>query len=289
MDILDTCAIRALSRNQITALAQIRTLAISPISLWELLCHLDDIESGEDAMDAFNRRKGQIAKIHGVRILDDPFAQHALSAGVAAVTNLTRFEDRAGAQEIISRIASAESLNALYAQTYQYPDGQNATLEGMAENCRQTLNRIENEFLITANRMRQEENDNQTDLNCDRNLWDSIFRRVEHLVNSYRQDGIEDELLLRNSLCSMSTYYGYILARICATDPRSCNASLARNDTEDGLIVMHLDLLRDDIFVTRDQNTLNAVSRVLSILREHGNIVPRCRVVCSTDYVREFL
>ena len=77
MDILDTSFIRGTKKNDILEIAKRRPLAVSPFTLWEILCHLDEVKEGETPEAGFLRRKGHVEILQHVTILDDPFAQHA--------------------------------------------------------------------------------------------------------------------------------------------------------------------------------------------------------------------
>lgn len=85
MDILDTSVIRGMRKRDILALRQDRRIAISPFTLWEILCHLDEVSTGEDAATAFGRRRGHVAVLHELECLHDPFADHAEAIGGGAL------------------------------------------------------------------------------------------------------------------------------------------------------------------------------------------------------------
>ena len=155
MDILDTSAIRSISKDKIKALAGIRPLAVSPISVWELLCHLDETEKSENADITYRRRQGQIGKIAGLQILHDPFAQHAITVGARAVTNSTRFEDGEGAAEVVKLVTISPTLEALYTQTCRLGNGARFSLRGLSANARRVLVRVLVLRTSTAHRFAQ--------------------------------------------------------------------------------------------------------------------------------------
>ena len=71
--ILDTSAIRALSREKLQALAKLQSVGVSPVTFYELMCHLDETDEKKD----FGRQRGQVLKCGLVPMLPDPFAYHA--------------------------------------------------------------------------------------------------------------------------------------------------------------------------------------------------------------------
>lgn len=82
MDILDTSVIRGMGKIGILAAAAKRRVVVSPFTVWEILCHLDDVKVGETVQQAFKRRKGHIAILQKLEILHDPFAQHAAAVAL---------------------------------------------------------------------------------------------------------------------------------------------------------------------------------------------------------------
>jgi hypothetical protein len=296
MDILDTSAIRSISKDKIKALASVRPLAVSPISVWELLCHLDETVENEDANKTYRRRQGQLAKIAGLRVLDDPFAQHAITVGAQAVTNPTRFEDAEGAAKLVKMAVSAPTLEAFYAQTCRFREGKQGSLRGLAANARRVLAEEEKKFSDQLRKMWQRVDQRscatRAEKLSDEEFWKWMQVMLTDLHNSYQQDGISEAQLMEKVVRSKYLYYGYVFARMCKyVSDQGSDFSPALNDAEDGFICMHLDLLGDDILVTGDSGTIGALSRVFDICEKYGSpeIKPSCRVMTAIDYVEAFL
>jgi len=76
--VFDTSSLISTGRKYLEVASDKADLCISTISIYELLCHIDEDESGEDT---FSRRKGNLLKCQIPRILNDPFADHTILVG----------------------------------------------------------------------------------------------------------------------------------------------------------------------------------------------------------------
>jgi hypothetical protein len=295
MDILDTSFIRGTKKSDILAIATNRAMAVSPFTVWEILCHLDEVRSGESAEQAFLRRKGHVEILQGLSILDDPFAQHAAAVGAEILANPTRFEDRSLAREIIQRIVASPSLPALGKEVFTYPDGSTTSFKDIASRTRDALEHEERTFVANVAKMwDQVKNysgiDNPAQLTDDE-LWRWVSAMLTALRESYERDGVATEALLLKTVESMYPYYGYLFERLRTYSKRPAgNLAIDPNDTEDGYICMHLRLFQDDLLVTGDGKTVRAIHRALRLWDSKVPTLPaKCNAIAAEDYRKSCL
>src|SRR5689334_4109389 len=72
MDILDTSILNGVKQSELKEIAQRRQLAVSAVSLWEILCHLDEENKKRNRKQNFDRAKFNILKAKGMKILGLP-------------------------------------------------------------------------------------------------------------------------------------------------------------------------------------------------------------------------
>jgi hypothetical protein len=295
MDILDTSFIRGTKKGDILAIAKDRPLAVSPFTLWEILCHLDEVREGETAEQAFLRRKGHVDILQHLTILDDPFAQHALIVGATHLANPTRFEDRALAGQIIKRVVASPTLADLSNEIFTYPDGATASFEDIAGHARAALDQEEKGYIANTqkmwDRMRAHTGIGNPALLKDDELWGWLSLMLTALKESYDRDGVATETLLLRVTESMYLYYGYLFERLKtyskATDG---NLAIQPNDTEDGYMCMHLRLFEDDMLVSGDGKTIRAVRLAIDLWNLKVPKLPaRCSALTSDEYKKTHL
>ncbi len=295
MDILDTSAVRGMKKDDIHAIAQQRDVGVSPFSVYEILCHLDEHKSGETPDETFRRRRGMLTKIQGLRILDDPFTQHAVAVGAQSLANPTRFEDRDIANRIIEEVAQASSLADLHKRTITLTDGSQRTFRDIAANTRVALEAEEKRYADDVRKMWRKMQElssasSPTALTDD-DLWEWLKATVIAIERSYEHDGVAVGALLGKVTRSMYPYFGYVFARLRKyTKDSAGELVVPANDTEDGYISMHLDLLAEDVLVTGDTNTIDALNAVLGLWSKHvsDQIAPACTVMSIQDYREAF-
>lgn len=291
MDILDTSAIRGMKKDEIHAIAQRRDVGVSPFSVYEILSHLDEQKQSETPEDAFKRRRGMVAKIQGLKILDDPITQHALDVGAENVTNPTRFEDRNVTNCIIDAVVKASSIDGLDKQVITLTDGSERSFRDIAANTRAALEAEEKRYADDVRRMWEAMQKLSSATApaglTDADLWEWLKATMTALANSYERDGVAAGVLLGRVTSSMFTYFGYVFFRL-RNYPKDSDGGLVvpANDTEDGLISMHVALLSEDTLVTGDSNTIDAVTGSLDLWKRLGpsQITPTCRVMSMEQY-----
>src|SRR5690349_10288170 len=100
--LFDTSAARSVGRARLDAA---RTkgfeLLLSPITFWELACHLGD--------EPFVRPRGNVLKGRLFTVLHDPLAELAADIGYPEAANRTRFDDQEAVVAILGELEQANS------------------------------------------------------------------------------------------------------------------------------------------------------------------------------------
>ncbi|MCZ6654506.1 MAG: hypothetical protein O7D91_15940 [Planctomycetota bacterium] len=291
MDILDTSAIRGLKKDDIHAIAQRRDVGVSPISVYEILCHLDEQKKGETREQAFARRRGMVGKMRGLQILDEPHTQHAIAVGAQSLADPTRFEDRDIANRMIEEVVQASNLADLSKRTITLTDGRQAAFGALAASTRVVLEAEVKQHADDVQKMwsamqKLSSASSPADL-TDKDLWEWLKATVIAHTRSYEHDGVLEDHLLGKVTRSLFAYHGYLFARLRKYTRNSAGElEVPANDTEDGYICMHLDLLEEDVLVTGDANTIDALAAALDIWNKHGpsEIAPACAVMSIEQY-----
>jgi predicted nucleic acid-binding protein len=295
VDVLDTSVIIGMKRKDILAVAKRRVVAVSPFTVWELVCHLDEVRKDETPDQAFRRRKGTVVVLQSLEMLHDPFAQHAAAVGAAQLANPTRFEDREGARQIVNCVVGAKSLAALRREVLTRPDGAKVRFGDIAVRARQALEQEELRYIENARKMwgRVVSLSGLTNPSklTDEHLWQWLSDMLAALRGSYEQDGVATEALLLNVCESMYPYFGYLFARLRTYCPDKKGVlAIQPNDTEDGYLCMHIRLFEDDVLVTGDGPTKQALQSALALWNTRVPHLPaKCRVMSKEQYAKAFV
>jgi hypothetical protein len=292
MILLDTSALRAISSDKLIAMEGKVILSISPITFYELLCHLDEGVN-------YDRQKGNIIKCRFANILHDPFAAQAMSVGADELVNPTRFEDPYMIKQLIDILMSTGSLQEFYGESVTFPDGNKSTCSDVAKNIRKILEDEENKYLQNLDIIRSEMTKKfpeSRNMNISPEEMSNMLKSgINHLEKSYADKGIKDTDLLYNVACSLYIFFGYKIARTIKyietgiADGSGFNPD--RNDCEDAYIAIHLNLFRNDIFVTNDKGTIEAIKYTISSFIEmtRKRVEIGIRVIDVDDFSREFV
>lgn len=275
--LLDTQALRSLPFATIRrAVARGMRLSVSPISLWELLTHLDKT----DEKSGFDLRKGWLLKARGLRILDDPFAAHAVRVAAPTVAHESRFDDAPILNAVLEALDASPTLADFYARTVVYR-GETRAIKESAARARKALDDAERDYVAHVQRMITLM-DEQIGRSALRTVDDDRYVVVASagtlkLAEFYKSFGYDSPDLVARIFESVYPHMGYVFER--ARQYALNNASGAAikidpNDTEDGMLCLHLGLGDDRVLVTDDKGTRRALgeagARVERQLAAHG-------------------
>ena len=296
MDIFDTSAVRSVSNAKLAEAAKQRTLVASPITFYELLCHLDEVKDGEDdPQKAFLRNRGQLLKLRHFQIADDPYASHMTAIGAANLVNPSRFEEAKLLSPLLKALDASETLEEFYSREFEDEEGRSRLVRDCALRARQELDQFEQDFKTV---MADIKNDLLSQMEAkterrftDAELLENIAIKCIQNIQGYKEDGADatdNDRFTKLASNALYPHYGYVVARAMeyALDPQR---AYDVNDVEDGTICYHLNLAGADNLITDDGGTLRCLSRSLRAisLPDGSREAVRCRVIKTADYLHE--
>jgi hypothetical protein len=296
--LLDTQAIRSLPRAALDAAEKSGVrLRLSPISVWELLCHVDESETNGEG---WRKAKGHLLRARRCLLLDDPFAEHAVfvTATKPAAANPTRFDDRVVIPQMLAHLDSSNSLEDFYSREVTYRSGEKGQVKGCAERVRELLREEEAAHARRCQDRRKLIIEKLGGVEAITNISDADYLLVTggvstSLADHYRENGIDDELLLARIFCSTFLHMAYIFERTrlyLQNADHDGTMHVDPNDTEDGMVCLHLNVTVPRVLVTDDKATQKALTSALNrldgIIRNKGDDLPVLTRVLSCDEFR---
>lgn len=278
MYILDTCAIRGISRQKLQKAKNIGIeIAISTITAFELASHLLRGETSK----SYERVRGNFLKCEIPEILDDSAVRWADRIGSADIVNSTRREERDLLIQTLSIVSEFESLETLNTKNLCYPDGQTVTLTDFGQRISYILKKEENDHV---SRMRKLLDQSEFFLDLD----GRYTMTSEILLSNLRQaaEGTQKHAPAvavdsKAILLSQALYIGYLLNRLYVYK-NSPGKDIDPNDYEDAFICLTIDLNAGDVLVTDDKGTVSALRSIMRYLRDcYPQLESEC--VMTTD------
>jgi hypothetical protein len=132
---LDTSVIRSVSTANLRRASEVADLYVSPITVYELLCHVDEVANGGSDFELFRRT---LLKCRLATVLPDPYAAHATAIGAERLA-AQRFGEEQLCAALLNELSLASSLEEFYSRHVTYPTGENAALRDCAARVRATL------------------------------------------------------------------------------------------------------------------------------------------------------
>ena len=296
--ILDTSAVRALSGALVEKVSNQQRLTISPLSIYEILSHLDE-NSKRHGAESFAFRKSHVMKCKHLVLRNDPVAEQAANVGAAAAVNPTRFEDKDVLPYLYPVLEQSETLADFYSKEITDSQGRKRTLQGVAERTRKVLENEENKYVKFVNRLHKNILD-QMSYDDALKLSGKAFASVlvgaaRSLQRHYKEEGIVvPDNMIFNAICF---HTGYVLARTKLYMKKAGTGkpiNVDRNDMEDAAILLHVNLSKQQVLVTNDgegrnEGTIHALNEVLEQLRQASsdigdNIVVMPSIMSATEF-----
>jgi hypothetical protein len=237
-----------------------------------------------------------LLKVSNVEIMGDPFALWAGKVGGYPAIDPDRYRDPEAAKLLLLALEAHSTIDGLYDQDVTLSNGIRLRFTDCSARIRLGLAQREEAFRREwRERARDVERlggpNWRKEMNSDTFFWEAILgctrdtARYLSTLGAARVD-TEDELW-QLSFC----YNGYILARNIRSLNNYGPASfdLDANDVEDSEICAYLDVRNDDILVTNDKGTIEALERAFQVYDAHCQGMRRCRVMTPDAYVAAFL
>lgn len=261
MYILDTSALRGISKKDLENAANNHAVSISTISILEMASHLSDSSNPL----SFSKSRGNFLKCKIPTVLNDPF--WAISQKINLPANSTRKEDKEILLKLLDVVEESETLEALSKKTLTFPDGNIASCDSVGARISQILAEEENcyfcQILKQARKIALDPSKNGQHKLVANDLFSSQISFTKSLIN-------DDSMLRARSFCATAIYTGYILSRLYFyANKRARNTekiTIDKNDCEDAYICLHLDISNNEILVTDDKGTISAIKNTIQLL-----------------------
>lgn len=293
MYILDTSALQAIGASKLRARQPHVKLAISPLTFYELLSHLEDTGKKSN----FAKKKAIVLKCRIPEILQDAAARHAAFVGVSDLSDPTRDDETALIPKMLEGLSQSESLESFYSQEILDSKGVRLFFSKIGERTNQWLKKREEEYIKLIDELRADfkilfpEFPHKPITDAD--LVRQIVARAGDALKGYDAVASNDDLDLPVKIIrSVYIYFGYMHYRTLDYMTKEFNAGSYNpdpNDFEDSYIAFNLDILRDDALVTGDHDALKAVQRTIDSFQHIAavGVKPLARVIDVKTFLAE--
>ena len=268
--LFDTNAVCGVGRPVLeSARAAGHTLLLSPVSFWELVCHLNDADPLKAGAARRNALKADL--FNG---LDDPLAEIAADVGYSEAANPSRFVDRHVVPTLVAVLKTSASYQAFCRQPTAGADA-DATIGDLAADMEALLQRKEQQF-VNAMRQRCVRFVQEYGRSVAMHLAGEEFcREAVGLAHGFREHFQSCGRAVPFADIANRTILGagYAVARACEyiqNVPAGAPFAIDGNDFEDYFICLHLGALSGRTIVTDDRGTIRAIRCVVSTLQEFG-------------------
>lgn len=279
--IFDTSALKSAKSDKIKEISKRERIALSPISIYELVCHLDETKNEEDT---FARQKGNLIKSKSFEILHEPFANCATTIGISGVVNPTRFEEPPVLTQLIEQLEKSKTLEEFHTKEVTFPNEDIGRIRDVAANARKTFGEENNRYIKHINTLHQI----IEKIGGYGNIDAKAFVKICESGAASFFDNV-DKLLAAKVFASTYAYMGYKLARLLKYQGNN----IPKNDTEDSFICLHLNLIEPIALVTNDSGTIDALEVAFKAYREaggnEGDSYLLARVIRLKDFFKEVL
>lgn len=258
--IFDTSALRSAKGDALRTASTKMKLALSPISIYELLCHLDDTKKNGDA--EYASIKGNLMKCSLFEILHDPFAAFAVSVGLNNNVNQTRFEEPHTLTQILNCLKESSTLEEFYKKKITFQNGDIGVISDIADRGRKVFEEENNRYI--AHMLLLYKNITDAGLNYSNikagDFVEMCISAVKFFLPSF---SVADDSFEAKIFAASFPYAAYKLARLLEYQRKAIENKtdfcIDKNDTEDSFICLHLNLADRIALVTNDKGTSNAL------------------------------
>lgn len=298
--ILDTSIIRSAGGDCLRAAAARGNVAISPMTTYELISHLQDADAdGEERGRAYRRARGHLRICCEMKLLDDPHLHLMRRVGAAEVVHSSRFEEAKMLGQVLDHLAGCETLEEFHAREVEFPDRSRGSCKDLGLRVERTLHKMEQDYIQRAEYMYKLLLDRVGAGALDRVSGEGFIEVVEsgsRILDEHMDRIVGTDPERRSRVISaMYPHLGYVVGRtiIYARKARfGQDIVVDGNDAEDGAICLHCDLFEESTLVTQDKGTHEALGQALAAIQERAERAgesydPRCRAINLATYREE--
>ena len=266
--ILDTCAIRSIPWAKLERAEQNGVdFAVCPITCFELASHLVKAEKQNYARSRSNFLKCRIP-----HLLEDSAVRWADRARTPHSVNPSRREERDLLLQTLHIASEAQSLDDLYAKDLRYQDGFTLPLANHGERLDGILRGEEQWYINHMTQLLRE----QEFFRLPNGSY-CITRKilVGNLERAGRSESTNSWIGRRRAVSNamvQAPYIGYMLHRLYDAKNDGRN-DIDRNDYEDAIICLAIDLDRHDVLVTKDKGTIRALKHTTALLEREDCVM----------------
>lgn len=258
--IFDTSAVKGVSRRYLEPALKKAKVSLSPLTIYELICHVDETKENEDT---FARRKGNLLKCSLFNILPDPFVFLAGKTGIEF--HKTRLDDPFILKQVLEQLRDSNTLAEFYSRTVDFSSGEKGEIQDVALRARDTFAEENSRYIEHIKSLHKKIVDHVGYDEIDTQAFFSLCAWVTKSLNQENKDIVD-------TFSATYIYAGYKLARLLEyqekVEKNHTELIIDKNDTEDSLIASYLDLDEPYILVTEDKGTISAIYKLLGCLDE---------------------
>lgn len=272
--VLDTSALKSLSFKELCQLSRTAHVCVSPISLFELLCHFDQPrKDGEDEETTFTRRRGELLKASQLMILPSPLADVHVRAGHPESINPTWHGEAQVCWSFLQALEKSGTLESFNQSQVTDEEGNLRSVDEVAARARDTLDSAETDYVQKVLTWQESLEKSNPDwrLGGSEDFVRQVAKSAAAMVPA------ECATARETVAFRFAPYFGYMFSRAKKGNPE-------KNDMEDGLLCLHLDPSQRWQLVTNDKGTLAALAETLQAFDETDPSTP---LLCKAIAVEE--
>ncbi len=284
--LLDTNALQGIGFRDLRAARDAgHELLASPISFWELVCHLSPI--------GFGRSKANVLKLSVCQVLDDPLAELAADLGCPQAANPSRFEDRRAILLLLPELQQASTYQD-FCRRSVLVDGTSRSVGDIASSAETHLSTEEEIFVERVRNTRETIRRLYTRGNRLELTGIGFCRESTDLAHGLVQGFSTAGCQVRVAAVADRTLLGagYAVARALHYARLRDEATIDGNDLEDMFLCLHLGVTSGRVMVTNGSGTRDAVRLVLDEFRQYASQVghdflTNVRIISHDDFRSE--
>lgn len=239
--LLDACVMRGSKWSLLAqAVAAGELLAVSPVTFWELISHLD-----EGGHYGYLKARGWFLRAKGFALLEHPHVEYMDSIGAGAIVPADGLLERDCAGALVSSLAQAATLEELYQGAFHDKTGELRTLNGCAAAARAELQKLRSKHVARMSGIKDALRGAPAAALTEEGLADWLEREVARMRIEEERAG--HSVSPQRMFALVALHLGHALA--LSVSP----ASPKGNDYQDSRLLLHIHLDGARVLVTEDK------------------------------------